>query len=224
MECQTPKYARCQAPASAEEELRTLNAELEERVNLRTAELSRSNNELQELQNEFQMRQAALNEASIVSETDREGIITYVNDRFCEISGYSSEELKGQNHNLVKSGHHPPRFFADMWATISISKVWKGEIKNKRKDGSFYWVDSTIAPIFDTNSQIVKYIAIRFDITERKEAEERLQKLAAERKEEADFLSQQVLKLLNEIKGAAKGDLTVRAQVTNDILRRSRLV
>lgn len=202
----------------AEEELRTLNAELEERVNQRTAELSRSNNELQQLQNEFKMRQDALNEASIVSETDREGIITYINDKFCEISGYSREELIGQNHNLVNSGYHPQSFFADMWAAISRSKVWKGEIKNKRKDGSFYWVDSTIAPIFDTDSQIVKYIAIRFDITERKEAEERLQKLAAERKAETDSLTQQVLKLLNEIKGAAKGDLTVRAQVSNDIL------
>ncbi|GEM_PF-2190338 len=202
----------------AEEELRTLNAELEERVNQRTTELTSSNNELQQLQNEFKMRQDALNEAAIVSETDREGIITYANNRFCEISGYSREELIGQNHNLINSGHHSPSFFADMWATIYRGKVWKGEIKNKRKDGSFYWVDSTIAPIFDTDSKIVKYIAIRVDITELKEAEERLQKLAAERQTEADSLSQQVLKLLNEIKGAAKGDLTVRAQVTNDIL------
>ncbi|MCL1465420.1 methyl-accepting chemotaxis protein [Argonema galeatum] len=202
----------------AEEKLRTLNAELEERVNQRTTELTKSNHELQQLQNEFKMRQDALNEAAIVSETDREGIITYANNRFCEISGYSREELIGQNHNIINSKHHPPSFFADMWATIYRGNVWKAEIKNKRKDGSFYWVDSTIAPIFDTNSQIVKYIAIRFDITELKEAEERLQKLAAERQTEADSLSQQVLKLLNEIKGAAKGDLTVRAQVTNDIL------
>ncbi|MCL1475621.1 methyl-accepting chemotaxis protein [Argonema antarcticum] len=202
----------------AEDKLRTLNAELEERVNQRTTELTRSNDELQQLQNEFKMRQDALNEAAIVSETDREGIITYVNNKFCEISGYSREELIGQNHNLINSKHHPPSFFADMWATIDRGNVWKGEIKNKRKDGSFYWIDSTIAPIFDTDSPIVKYIAIRFDITELKEAEERLQKLAVERKGEADSLSQQVLKLLNEIKGAAKGDLTVRAEVTNDIL------
>ncbi|WP_242060524.1 methyl-accepting chemotaxis protein [Aerosakkonema funiforme] len=202
----------------AEEQLRALNAELEQRVNERTAELTHSNNELQQLQNELKMRQYALNEAAIVSETDTNGTIIYVNKKFCEISGYSSEEMLEQNHRLVNSGHHPQSFFADMWITISQGKVWKAEIKNKRKDGSFYWVDSTIAPIFDANHRIIKYISIRYDITERKQVEERLQKLAAERQAEADSLTQQVLKLLNEIKGAAKGDLTVRAQVTNDIL------
>ncbi|HEY9749420.1 MAG TPA: PAS domain S-box protein [Allocoleopsis sp.] len=167
---------------------------------------------------EIKNRQSVLDEAAIVSETDRKGNITFINDKFCEISGYSREELLGQNHRIVNSSHHPKSFFTEMWSTIAGGRVWKGEIKNQRKDGAFYWVDSTIAPIFDTDGKIVKYIGIRFDVTERKQAEERLEKQAEERKSEADAITQQVVKLLNEIKGAAKGDLTVKAQVTNDSL------
>jgi PAS domain S-box-containing protein len=172
----------------------------------------------QRLLQELKTRQNALDEAAIVSETDPKGMITYANDRFTEISGYSMGELLHRDHRIVNSGYHPKGFFAEMWLTISRGLVWKGEIKNRSKNGSFYWVDSTIAPIFDTSGTIIKYIAIRFDITERKEAEERLEKLAAERKAEADSMTQQVLKLLGEIKGAAQGDLTVRAEVTNDVL------
>ncbi|MBD1945412.1 PAS domain S-box protein, partial [Coleofasciculus sp. FACHB-712] len=169
---------------------------------------------LQELKN----RQNALDESAIVSETDLKGTITYANERFCQISGYTQEELMGQNHRIVNSGYHPKSFFQDFWATVYRGGVWKGEIKNKRKDGSLYWVDTTVSPIFDTNGNIIKYIGIRFDITQQKEAADRLIKLAEERKIEADSLTQQVVKLLGEIKGAAKGDLTVKAQVTNDIL------
>ena len=167
---------------------------------------------------ELKTRQNALDEAAVVSETDLKGMITYVNERFSQISGYSMGELLNCDHRIVNSGYHPKSFFQEMWLTISRGLVWKGEIKNRRKNGSFYWIDSTLAPIFDTNGQIVKYIAICFDITERKEAEERLEKLATERKAEADSMTQQVLKLLGEIKGAAVGDLTVRAEVTNDVL------
>jgi twitching motility protein PilJ len=167
---------------------------------------------------EIKNRQNVLDKAAIVSEADRKGNITFVNDKFCEISGYTREELMGKNHRVVNSDYHNKEFFADFWSTISKGKTWKGEVKNKRKDGSFYWVDSTVAPILDENGKIVKYIGIRFDITEQKEVAERLGNLAEERKAEADILMQQVLNLSDEIKGAAKGDLTGNAQVTDDII------
>lgn len=189
----------------------TNNKETEERFTQLTREQERL---LKELNN----RQKALDRAAIVSETDLGGIITFVNDSFCQISGYRREELIGQNHRLINSRYHSKEFFKEMWATISSGRVWKAEIKNKNKNGGYYWVDSTIAPIFDAAGNIAKYISIRFDITERKQAEEQLETLATERKMEADALTEQVIKLLNDIKGAAKGDLRVRAAVSNDIL------
>ncbi|MFW6358307.1 MAG: methyl-accepting chemotaxis protein [Chroococcales cyanobacterium] len=169
---------------------------------------------LQELKN----RQDVLNEVAIVSETDRRGLITYVNDRFCEISGYSREELIGKNHRIINAGYHSKEFFEDLWRTISRGQIWKGEVKNRAKDGSFYWVDSAIAPLFNEKGKIAKYIGIRFDITEQKNVAERLTQIAEERQAETDALTEQVVRLLGEIKGAAKGDLTVKAKVTNDIL------
>ncbi|MCT7951780.1 PAS domain S-box protein [Ancylothrix sp. C2] len=189
----------------------TNNKQTEERFTQLTREQERL---LKELNN----RQKALDRAAIVSETDLRGTITFVNDSFCQISGYSREELIGQNHRLINSGYHSKAFFQEMWATISSGRVWKAEIKNRNKNGGYYWVDSTIAPIFDAAGNIAKYISIRFDITERKQAEKQLETLATERKMEADALTEQVIKLLNDIKGAAKGDLRVRAAVSNDIL------
>lgn len=163
-------------------------------------------------------RNKVLDDAAIVSETDRKGQITFTNDKFCQISGYTREELMGKDHRIVNSGHHPKSFFLEMWKTISSGQIWKGEIKNKAKNGSYYWVETNISPIFDSQGNLVKYIAIRIDITERKNAEARLEQLAAERKAETDKLTKQVLTMLNEIKGAARGDLTVKAKVTNDSL------
>lgn len=108
----------------------------------------------------------------ISSITDRTGKIIYVNDMFCKISQYSSSELLGQNHRIVCSGHHPREFFREMWKTISAGKVWHGEILNKAKDGSPYWVDTVIIPIFDDSKRIDRYLSLRLLITDRKHAEE----------------------------------------------------
>jgi len=117
------------------------------------------------------VRQKILDAHAIIAETDIAGNITYANDKFIEISGYSKAELIGQNHRMLSSGLHKPAFFRNLWQTISSGSVWNGEIQNKAKDGSYYWVESTIAPVKDQEGTIVKYISIRTDVTLRKKIE-----------------------------------------------------
>ena len=135
----------------------------------------------------------ALDQHAIVSITDLGGNITYANDRFCNISGYARDELIGANHRIVRSGEHGPEFFTHLWTTISQGKVWNGELKNRRKDGSFYWVASTIVPLMGADGLPQQYIGIRTDITASKELEQSLQeaKLAADAANQAksEFLA-----------------------------------
>jgi len=126
---------------------------------------------------ERERQQQALNAHAIVSAADAAGIITYVNDRFCEISGYSGKELLGQNHRIVKSGEHPPEFYAEMWRTIGRGNIWRGEVCNRRKDGSLYWVETSIVPFLDSTERPYQYVSIRTDISRIKEAELRLRLL-----------------------------------------------
>ncbi|WP_042459381.1 putative bifunctional diguanylate cyclase/phosphodiesterase [Neobacillus dielmonensis] len=134
--------------------------------------------ELDKAQKRLRDIELALNESSIVAITDNKGMIQFANDKFCEISKYSKEELVGSNQNIVNSGYHSRKFFQDMWRTIGNGKVWKGEIRNRAKDGTYYWVDTTIVPFLNENRKPYQYIAIRHDITKRIEYEEKIKLMA----------------------------------------------
>ena len=150
-----------------EENERMANSAMQEKIEL---QLQISHKELSDYK-------YAIDESAIVAITDPKGIIKYVNNNFCKISKYTAEELIGQDHRVINSGYHTKGFIKNLWVTIANGKIWRGELKNRAKDGVYYWVDTTIVPFLNTDGKPYQYIAIRADITERKLAQENLKVL-----------------------------------------------
>ena len=142
-------------------------AELSKRIASMVAESEHGRRELA-------TQKFALDQHAIVSITDTAGTILYANDRFCDISGYAREELLGRNHRIINSGTHPTEMFRDMWQTISLGKVWRGEVCNRARNGDLYWVNATIVPLLNATGEPERHIAIRTDITDRKRIEAQL--------------------------------------------------
>lgn len=138
-------------------------------------ENKKSTEKISHLNKELTDIKLALDASTIIAITDHQGTIMSVNDKFCELSKYNEEELIGQNHRILNSGHHSNDFFRDMWKTIGSGQIWKGEIQNKAKDGSMYWVDTTIVPFLNDKGKPYQYVSIRTDITQKVKMEMDLQ-------------------------------------------------
>lgn len=199
-------------------------------IQIDISEQKKSQQELIDSYKQLNDLKFAIDSSAILAITDAEGTLTYVNQNFIDISGYHYEELIGKNPRFFNSGYHSKEFFADLWQTITCGNVWKGEICNKSKDGSLHWVDTTIVPFLDKNSTPFQYIVIRYDITDRKKAEnevreintyleekiqERTKELLALNKEKDEILSIAAHDLRNPLTG-----IMLQADISKALIRR----
>ena len=167
-------------------------------------ERKEAESEIQRTVKELSAYRDALDESAIVAITDQKGIIKHVNDNFCRISKYSRDELLGQDHRIINSSYHDKLFITNLWRTIANGKIWKGELKNKAKDGSYYWVDTTIVPFLNDQGKPYQYVAIRSDITERKKAESEIQKTVSELSAYKYALDESAIVAITDQKGIIK--------------------
>ncbi len=177
----------------------------------REQQLSWVNTEMKEALHELQRQKYAIDQHAIVAMTDPSGAITYVNDKFCQISQYSEEELLGANHQILNSGLHSQTFWQDMWQTIGAGKVWQGDIRNRNKSGEYYWVNTTIVPFMGSNNLPERYLSMRTDISRSKQAEMEL-------REKEYWMNSLIQALPDE---ALLQDVDTRWLIANDILLRN---
>lgn len=161
----------------------------------------------------------AVDHHAIVAVTDAEGTITFANDRFCEVSGYSREELVGSNHRILKSGRHDAAFFAEMWQTISAGRIWHGQVCNRAKDGRLYWLETTIVPFLDQSGKPVQYVALRTEITRLKEVEAQLGQLTRELEKRVEERTAE----LERANAQLKEEMEKRHHATERLARRESL-
>jgi len=160
--------------------------------------------ELEQSNTLLEQYKKAVDAGAIVSKADKKGVITYINDKFIKISGYTKEELIGQNQNIVRSKNSPSSLFKDMWQTIQNKKIWYGDIENRKKDGTPYFVSVTLIPILDQNNNIYEYIALRYDITEQVLDKQKAQKAESAKTNFLANMSHEIRTPLNAIIGFTK--------------------